>query len=81
MEMENLLECEWSVNSGVFTSKNWYKASIGDALKSKPRDHYSKFQIHIQGHIPKSKKDSQYFQSISDKDKVLRSSSHLILPN
>ena len=32
--MENLLECEWSVNSGVFALKNRYRASIGDALNT-----------------------------------------------
>ena len=30
--MENLLECEWSVNIGVFAPKNRYRATIGDNL-------------------------------------------------
>ena len=37
MEMVNLLECEWSVNSGVFAPKNRYRASIGDTLSGQCR--------------------------------------------
>ena len=41
----------------IFTKIQREKEKRLDHLRSKPREHHSKFQIHIQGkHIPKSKK-------------------------
>ena len=35
MEIEKLLEWVFGVNSGLFSPKNRYRASIGDALRAK----------------------------------------------
>ena len=46
----------------IFTKIQRDKEKRLEHLRSKPREHYSKFQIHIQGkQIPKSKKPHNIF--------------------